>query len=70
MREPRRRRPFVTTKTGQRRVNPLIRIASQAQADMLKFGSAFGLTPVGRLRLSGVTPPPGQPAQAGFRLAA
>ncbi|WP_234680325.1 phage terminase small subunit P27 family [Bradyrhizobium monzae] len=47
-----------TTKTGQRRVNPLIRIASQAQADMLKFGSAFGLTPVGRLRLSGVTPPP------------
>jgi len=26
---------------------------------MLKFGSAFGLAPVGRLRLSSMRPPPG-----------
>jgi len=46
----------ITTKSGQR-VNPLVRIASQAANDALKFGAQFGLTPAGRLRLSGTTPP-------------
>jgi len=40
--------------------NPLLRIASQAMGDMQRIGAQFGLTPSGRLRLSGVqpTPPP------------
>jgi len=40
-------------------MNPLLRIASQAMNDMQRIGSEFGLTPSGRLRLSGISPPPG-----------
>ena len=50
---------YYTTKSGQQHVNPLLRIASQVQADMLRIGAQFGLTPVGRLRLSGIKPPAG-----------
>ena len=32
-----------------------MRISSQATNDMLRYGAAFGLTPKGRLRLSGIT---------------
>ena len=46
----------ITTKTGER-VHPLIRIASQAANDALKFGAHFGLSPISRLRLSGIEPP-------------
>jgi P27 family predicted phage terminase small subunit len=46
----------ITTKSGQR-PHPLVRIASQAANDALKFGAQFGLTPTGRLRLAGMTPP-------------
>ncbi len=38
-------------------INPLLRIARQASNDMLRYGAAFGLTPNGRLRLSGIKPP-------------
>jgi len=46
---------------GNQVTNPLKRIANQAMADMQRIGSAFGLTPSGRLRLSestGSKPPP------------
>ncbi|MGX9426401.1 MULTISPECIES: phage terminase small subunit P27 family [Bradyrhizobium] len=43
---------------GSQVTNPLLRIASQAMADMQRLGAQFGLTPSGRLRLSGITPPP------------
>ena len=42
---------------GHPRINPLMRIASQAMADMQRIGAQFGLTPSGRLRLSGIEPP-------------
>jgi P27 family predicted phage terminase small subunit len=47
----------IGTVDGHQRVNPLVRISSQAMNDMLRYGAAFGLTPVGRLRLSGINPP-------------
>jgi P27 family predicted phage terminase small subunit len=48
-----------TTAEGQKHVNPLVRIASSAANDAIKFGAHFGLTPISRLRLTGVTPPQG-----------
>jgi P27 family predicted phage terminase small subunit len=48
----------IKTAEGHPRVNPLVRIASQAMADMQRIGAQFGLTPSGRLRLSGIKPPP------------
>jgi len=47
----------IKTAEGHSRVNPLVRIASQAMADMQRIGAQFGLTPSGRLRLSGIKPP-------------
>lgn len=47
----------IATAEGHQRVNPLVRISSQAMNDLLGFGAAFGLTPSGRLRLSGISPP-------------
>ncbi len=47
----------IETAEGHQRVNPLVRISSQAMNDMLRYGAAFGLTPSGRLRLSGINPP-------------
>jgi P27 family predicted phage terminase small subunit len=49
-----------TTETGQQRVNPLIRLASTAMNDALKLGAHFGLTPISRLRLTGMEPPKGK----------
>lgn len=49
----------VATAEGHHRVNPLVRISSHAMNDMLRYGAAFGLTPAGRLRLSGINPPQG-----------
>jgi P27 family predicted phage terminase small subunit len=43
--------------TGSEVINPLLRVARQASNDVLRYGAAFGLTPNGRLRLSGVKPP-------------
>ena len=40
------------------RVNPLVRMASQAMDDMRRIGAEFGLSPNARLRLSGITPLP------------
>jgi phage terminase small subunit len=47
----------IKTAEGHPRVNPLLRVVRQASSDMLRYGAAFGLTPNGRLRLSGVKPP-------------
>ena len=48
----------IKTAKGHTRVNPLVRIASQAMADMQRIGAQFGLSPNGRLRLCGIEPPP------------
>ncbi|RZN26968.1 phage terminase small subunit P27 family [Bradyrhizobium sp. Leo121] len=48
----------ITGSAGSQVTNPLLRIASQAMNDMQRIGAQFGLTPSGRLRLSGITPPP------------
>jgi P27 family predicted phage terminase small subunit len=50
----------IKTAEGQPRINPLVRIASQAMADMQRIGAQFGLSP--KLRLTGITPPP-QPSK-------
>jgi P27 family predicted phage terminase small subunit len=48
----------IKTAEGHARVNPLMRIASTAMADMQRIGAQFGLSPNARLRLSGISPPP------------
>jgi len=50
----------LTIKTAEShpRVNPLVRMASQAMDDMRRIGAEFGLSPNARLRLSGITPLP------------
>jgi P27 family predicted phage terminase small subunit len=48
----------IKTAKGHPRVNPLVRIASQALADMQRIGAQFGLSPNSRLRLGGISPPP------------
>jgi P27 family predicted phage terminase small subunit len=46
---------------GQARPNPLVRIASEAAADMLRFASEFGFSPAARSRISaGPTPSSGK----------
>src|SRR5690349_665645 len=47
----------IKTAKGHPRVNPLVRIASQAMDDMRRIGAEFGLSPNARLRLSGIKPP-------------
>jgi P27 family predicted phage terminase small subunit len=42
----------VKTAAGNRMFNPLLQIARNAAADMLKFASEFGLSPVARTRIS------------------
>jgi P27 family predicted phage terminase small subunit len=37
---------------GQPRANPLVRIASEAAADMLRFASEFGFPPAARSRIA------------------
>jgi P27 family predicted phage terminase small subunit len=37
---------------GQPRSNPLVRIAAEAAADMLRFASEFGFTPAARSRIA------------------
>jgi len=48
----------IKTAKGHPRVNPLVRIASQAMTDMQRIGAEFGLSPNARLRLSGIAPSP------------
>ena len=48
----------IKTAEGHPRVNPLVRIASQAMDDMRRIGAEFGLSPNARLRLSGINPSP------------
>jgi P27 family predicted phage terminase small subunit len=47
----------IRTAEGHSRVNPLVRIASQAMDDMRRIGAEFGLSPNARLRPSGIKPP-------------
>jgi P27 family predicted phage terminase small subunit len=47
----------VTGANGMQRAHPLVRIASTAAADALRIGAHFGLSPISRLRLSGMEPP-------------
>jgi P27 family predicted phage terminase small subunit len=47
----------IKTAEGHPRVNPLVRLASQAMEDMRRIGTEFGLSPNARLRLSGINPP-------------
>jgi P27 family predicted phage terminase small subunit len=42
----------VTSARGSEMPSPLLRIANNAAADMLKYGSEFGLTPASRSRVS------------------
>jgi P27 family predicted phage terminase small subunit len=55
--EPSGRALTIKGSAGNQVINPLLRIARQASNDMLRYGAAFGLTPNGRLRLSGTKPP-------------
>jgi P27 family predicted phage terminase small subunit len=48
----------IKTAKGHPRINPLVRIASQAMADMQRIGAQFGLSPNARLRFCGIEPPP------------
>jgi P27 family predicted phage terminase small subunit len=49
----------ITTARGNEVPHPLLRIANYAAADMLKFGSEFGMTPASRSRLGIDSEPPG-----------
>jgi P27 family predicted phage terminase small subunit len=50
----------VPTTEGNLRIHPLVRIAREAGADMLRLAGEFGMTPVARSRLAGgYTEPPG-----------
>jgi P27 family predicted phage terminase small subunit len=44
---------LLVTADGITRAHPLVLIARQAAADMLKFAGEFGLTPVARARIGG-----------------
>ena len=55
--DPRGHALTVKGSAGSQVKNPLLRIASQAMNDMQRIGAQFGLTPSGRLRLSGIQPP-------------
>ena len=56
--DPRGHALTIEGSAGNQVTNPLLRIASQAMNDMQRIGAQFGLTPNGRLRLSGIKPPP------------
>jgi P27 family predicted phage terminase small subunit len=43
----------VMSARGSEMPHPLLRIADNAAADMIKFGSEFGLTPASRVRVGG-----------------
>jgi P27 family predicted phage terminase small subunit len=49
----------IATTRGNEVPHPLLRIANDAAADMLKFGSEFGITPASRSRLGVDSEPPG-----------
>jgi P27 family predicted phage terminase small subunit len=56
--DPRGHALTINGSAGSQVTNPLVRIASQAMNDMQGIGAQFGLTPSGRLRLSGIKPLP------------
>ena len=52
---------IIKTKYGDAAINPLVSIARKHAADVIRFASEFGLTPVARTRLAsggyGPSPP-------------
>jgi P27 family predicted phage terminase small subunit len=55
---------LVKTVDGNARRNPLVKIASDAAEDMLRFAGEFGLTPIARARLGAAGyAPPSQPSK-------
>jgi P27 family predicted phage terminase small subunit len=57
-RDPRGHALTITGSAGNQVTNPLLRISSQALADMQRIGTQFGLTPNSRLHLDGSSSPP------------
>jgi len=43
---------LIKTQDGNARRNPLIKIAADAAADMIRFAAEFGLTPIARTRIA------------------
>jgi P27 family predicted phage terminase small subunit len=62
-RDPQTSALLIKDVTGNPQPNPLVRVASRAAADMVRYASEFGLTPVARARLAGG--PFGQPPGGG-----
>ncbi|MBR1174877.1 phage terminase small subunit P27 family [Bradyrhizobium sp. KB893862 SZCCT0404] len=56
---------LVKTADGNARRNPLVKIASDAAEDMLRFAGEFGLTPVARTRLAAASFSPSMPSKFG-----
>jgi len=55
---------IVKSADGNVRRHPLVKVASDAAADMLTFASEFGLTPVARARLAAAGwEPPAKPSK-------
>jgi P27 family predicted phage terminase small subunit len=54
---------LIKTTDGNARRNPLIKIASDAAEDMLRFAGEFGLTPVARTRLGAAGYAPSTPSK-------
>jgi P27 family predicted phage terminase small subunit len=46
-------------------VNPVLKIASQAARDLIRFGTEFGLTPSARARVAAGMPPASSPSKFG-----
>jgi P27 family predicted phage terminase small subunit len=59
--EPATQGLLVKTADGHPRISPLVRIARDAAADMVRFAGEFGMTPVARARIAAgpLSEPPG-----------
>jgi P27 family predicted phage terminase small subunit len=60
---------LVRTKAGDAKRNPLVKVASDAALDMLRFGNEFGLGAVARARIAAGWSPPEQASKFGSLLA-
>jgi P27 family predicted phage terminase small subunit len=50
---------LVETKEGAPRINPMVKIAEQMAAEMLRIATHFGMTPASRSRIALGDPDPG-----------
>ena len=53
----------ITDDDGELKINPLVRVVSQASRDLLRFAMEFGLTPVARSHIQGGIDPPRPPSR-------